>query len=135
LQARQIQVRVEAGLPSVYGDRTRLVGVLQNLIDNASKFMGNQMDPKIDIGTMTQDSKPVFYVRDNGMGIDPEHFERIFGLFNKLDTNTEGTGIGLALVKRIVEVHGGRIWVESEGEGKGSTFYFTLAENPVKGPE
>jgi signal transduction histidine kinase len=71
---------------------------------------------------------PIFFVRDNGIGIAPEYHERIFGLFNKLDANSEGTGIGLALVKRIVEFHGGRIWVESEA-GKGSTFYFTLNLN------
>jgi signal transduction histidine kinase len=63
------------------------------------------------------------------MGIDPAHHERIFGLFNKLDVNSEGTGIGLALVKRIIEIHGGRIWVQSEA-GKGSTFYFTLPTQP-----
>lgn len=68
---------------------------------------------------------PIFYVRDNGMGIAPQHYERVFGLFHKLDPKTDGTGIGLALVKRIIEVHGGRIWVESE-PGKGSTFFFTL---------
>jgi signal transduction histidine kinase len=65
---------------------------------------------------------------ENGIGIAPEYHERIFGLFNKLDATTEGTGIGLALVKRIIEVHGGRIWVESE-RGQGSTFYFTLNDN------
>ena len=68
---------------------------------------------------------PIFFVKDNGMGIAPEFHERIFGLFNKLDPDSEGTGIGLALVKRIVEFHGGMIWVESEA-GMGSTFYFTL---------
>lgn len=135
LQARQVQVRVEAGLPSVYGDRVRLMEVIQNLVDNASRFMGDQKDPRIDIGVEDRDSRTVFFVRDNGMGIEPEYFERIFGLFNKLDANTEGTGIGLALVRRIVEVHGGRIWVESEGKGKGSTFCFTLADQPTQGAE
>jgi signal transduction histidine kinase len=65
-------------------------------------------------------------VRDNGIGVDPQHAERIFGLFEKLERGSEGTGIGLALVKRIVEVHGGRIWVESEGSGAGSCFCFVL---------
>ena len=133
LQAKQIQVQVGAGLPSVFGDRVRLVEVIQNLVDNASRFMGDRSDPRIDIGAEALEGKSVFYVRDNGIGIEPEFQERIFGLFNKLDANSEGTGIGLALVKRIVEVHGGRVWVESEGKGKGSTFHFTLADQPYKG--
>ena len=88
--------------------------------------MGKQPDPRIEIGQHGADNnKPIFYVRDNGIGIATEYHERIFGLFNKLDPRSEGTGIGLALVKRIVEVHGGRVWLESE-PGKGSTFYFTL---------
>jgi signal transduction histidine kinase len=95
-------------------------------MDNAAKFMGNQPEPRIEIGQWSEeDGMPILYVRDNGIGIQPEHHERIFGLFNKLDIKSDGTGIGLALVKRIVEVHGGRIWVESE-VGKGSTFFFTL---------
>ena len=67
----------------------------------------------------------ILFVQDNGIGIDPQFQERIFGLFNKLDARSEGTGVGLALVKRIIEVHGGQIWVESE-PGKGATFFFTL---------
>jgi len=112
----------------VTGDRQRLVEVLQNLLDNAAKFMGHQPDPRIEIGQRGEDAehgKIIFYVKDNGIGIAPEHHERIFGLFNQLDPKMGGTGVGLALVKRIVEFHGGRIWVESEA-GKGSTFYFTL---------
>jgi PAS domain S-box-containing protein len=130
LKAKQIHVHVEAGLPAVYGDRLRLVEVVQNLLDNAARFMGESTDPKIVIGVETRNGKNAFFVRDNGIGIKPEFHEKVFGLFNKLDANTEGTGIGLALVKRIIEVHGGRVWVESEGMAKGSTFFFTLAEHP-----
>jgi signal transduction histidine kinase len=106
------------------------VEIVQNLVDNAAKFMGDQAEPRIEIGLHGQEAgKPIFFVRDNGIGIAPEFHERIFGLFNKLDPKSEGTGVGLALAKRIVEVHGGRIWVESEA-GKGSTFYFTLQTRP-----
>jgi signal transduction histidine kinase len=123
---RGITVQIEPDLPTVYGDRPRLVEVLQNLLDNAAKFMADQQEPCIQIGMQgDEQGQPIFYVRDNGMGIAPEHHERVFGLFNKLDPKTDGTGIGLALVKRIIEVHGGRIWVESE-IGKGATFFFTL---------
>jgi len=126
IMERGIAVHIDADLPVVYADRPRLVEVLQNLLDNAAKFMGEQKDPSIEIGQQgEQDGRPIFYVRDNGAGIASEHFERVFGLFNKLDPKTDGTGIGLALVKRIIEVHGGRIWVESE-LGKGTTFFFTL---------
>jgi signal transduction histidine kinase len=123
-----ITISIEPNLPTVYGDRPRLTEVLQNLLDNAAKFMGDQKEPRIEIGCRGHDPErdmPIFYVRDNGIGIAPEHFDRVFGLFNKLDPKTEGTGIGLALVKRIIEVQGGQIWVESEA-GKGSIFFFTL---------
>lgn len=128
LEAAGVKVQIQPSLPAVYGDRQRLIEVVQNLIDNAAKFMGSQPNPRVEIGQRgEEDGMPIFYIRDNGIGVAPQHHERIFGLFNKLDSNTEGTGIGLAIVKRIVEVHGGRIWVESE-EGKGSTFYFTLGK-------
>jgi signal transduction histidine kinase len=130
LKTRQAQVEVEADLPTVSVDRARLVEVIQNLVDNAAKFMGDQKNPTIKIGSKTDSGKTVFFVSDNGIGIEPEHIERVFGLFNKLDAQSEGTGIGLALVKRIIEVHGGKIWVKSE-LGKGATFYFTL-ENKNK---
>jgi len=127
---RGITVHIDENLPLVFGDRPRLIEVLQNLIDNAAKFMGSQPQPRIEIGCAgEEDGKPVFYVRDNGIGIAPEHHERIFGLFNKLESGGEGTGIGLALVKRIIEIHGGRIWVQSEA-GKGATFLFTLPPGP-----
>jgi len=126
LEAKGVAVHTHPNLPLVHGDKPRLMEVLQNLIDNAAKYMGDQKNPQIEIGQYGNErGKPVFYVKDNGMGIESEHHERIFGLFNKLDARSEGTGVGLALVKRIVEIHGGRIWVESE-PGKGSTFLFTL---------
>jgi PAS domain S-box-containing protein len=126
LEARQVNVIVQSDLPIVDVDRPRIVEVLQNLLDNAAKYMGNQAQPQIQIGQHGElDDQPIFYVRDNGIGIAPEFHERVFGLFNKLDPKSDGTGVGLALVKRIVEVHGGQIWVESE-TGRGSTFLFTL---------
>jgi signal transduction histidine kinase len=127
LDAKKIVVEVQTVLPSVYGDRVRLVEVVQNLIDNAAKFSDKTQAPRIEIGTKEtdQEDQATFFVRDHGIGIQREFQERIFGLFNKLDHNAEGTGIGLTLVKRIIEVHGGKIWVESE-PGKGATFYFML---------
>ena len=130
LEECRVAVRTHPDLPVIYGDRPRLVEVLQNLTDNAAKYMGDQPHPQIEIGQRGEENgRLVFYVKDNGMGVAPEHNERIFGLFNKLDAKSEGTGVGLALVKRIIEFHGGRIWVESEA-GKGSTFLFTLPPGP-----
>ena len=123
---REVQVEIDPQLPAVYGDRARLIEVLQNLIDNAVKFMGDQPVPKIIIGSQVKNGETVFSVRDNGVGIEPQYHFKVFGLFDKLDAHSAGTGIGLALVKRIIEVHGGRIWVESGGPGTGSAFCFTL---------
>ncbi len=125
---RGVQVEVTEEPVVLYGDRPRLVEVFQNLVDNAVKFMGDQPAPRVEIGVEQAGEEMVLFVRDNGIGIDPRYQPKLFGLFEKLDPGTEGTGIGLALVKRIVEVHGGRIWVESEGLGKGTTFRFTLAK-------
>ena len=111
----------------LYGDRTRLVEVFLNLVDNAVKFMGDQPAPRVEIGVEEAGEELALHVRDNGIGIDPELQPLVFGLFHKLDPGSEGEGIGLALAKRIVELHGGRIWVESESLGKGTTFRFTLA--------
>ncbi len=121
------RVVVASGQPSVLGDRTRLREVYQNLIDNALSFVADGTKPQVEVGASGQDGPEVTcYVKDNGVGIPPEDQERVFGLFERLGARTEGTGIGLALVKRIVEAHGGRVWVESEGLGTGATFRFTL---------
>ncbi len=128
IAAKKVEVVVQPEFPRVYGDRKRLLDVMQNLIDNAAKFMGAQPNPRIEIGSRLEGTKTVIYVRDNGIGIDSRFHENVFGLFNKLDPTSEGTGIGLARAKRIVEVHSGRIWVESDGVGHGSTFCLTLPE-------
>ena len=133
IQARQVEVEIGAVFPFVHVDRLRVVQVMQNLITNAVKFMGDQPNPNIKINFEEVDGEHSFSVSDNGIGIAPEHHEQIFELFNKLLPEVEGTGIGLGLVKRIIEMHQGRVWVESE-PGKGSTFKFTLQDVPgIKG--
>jgi signal transduction histidine kinase len=133
IRAKQVEVRIDAIFPIVHVDRVRVIQVMQNLITNAVKFMGDQPKPRIRIGIDEINGEHIFSVSDNGIGIASEHHERIFELFNKLDPEIEGTGIGLGLVKRIIEGHHGRIWVESES-GKGSTFKFTLQDMPgIKG--
>ncbi len=129
LLSNNVEVKIQKDLPNVYGDRIRLLEVMQNLLDNAAKFSSQHKPAVIEVGFDIQDKQPVFFVKDNGIGFDPAHKDRIFGLFNKLNTNSEGTGIGLALVKRTIEVHGGRIWVDSK-ENEGTTFFFTLAAKP-----
>lgn len=128
LSQKKIKIKFSGPPVMLYGHGQRLIQLYQNLIDNSAKFMGNQPDPEIEIGAFThpENHEIVMFVRDNGSGIDPQYHHKLFGLFEKLDNSTEGTGIGLALIKRIVEVHGGTIWLDSEGAGKGTTFYFTL---------
>lgn len=128
LDTCKARVEIDSDLPVLFVDRTRVTQVVQNLLDNAAKFMGQQTHPIIRVGVQgeDQDGKPILYVQDNGMGIDKDQQGRLFGLFQKLDPGAEGTGIGLALIKRIVEVHGGRVWITSPGLGQGTTVFFTL---------
>jgi len=127
IAAGNVTVDIIPDLPTVYGDRARLVEVVQNLVDNACKYMGDTPNPHVEIGARQTEAGTVFYVRDNGIGIEPQNREKIFGLFDKIDPASDGTGVGLAIVRRIIETHGGHIWVDSEGDGRGSTFCFTLA--------
>jgi light-regulated signal transduction histidine kinase (bacteriophytochrome) len=115
-------------LPIVTANGDQLVTLFQNLIGNALKYHRPGVPPVIEIGVSGRAGRPVFFVRDHGIGIDSRHFDRVFAIFARLHTETEfaGSGVGLALCKRIVERHHGRIWVESE-PGNGSTFHFTLA--------
>jgi len=128
LDAAQARVEIQDNLPDVFGDRSRLVQVLQNLLDNSAKFVGDQKAPRIIVGSRpgASEGRPVFFVQDNGEGVAPENLGRMVGLFEKLDDRSRGTGVGLAIVKRIVEVHGGKVWVESPGRGQGTTVCFTL---------
>ena len=129
-QIAELGVQVETTKEPVwlYGDRQRLVQLFQNLVDNAVKFMGDQPAPRIEIGAESDGEGIVLFVRDNGKGIDPRHRSKLFGLFEKLDPNMPGSGMGLATVRSIVKMHGGKIHAQSEGLGKGSTFRFTLAK-------
>ena len=123
----EVEILIDESLGHAAVDRLRLLLVYQNLISNSLKFMSDQGRPKVEIGRRQDGEERVYFVRDNGAGIDSGDLDRIFDLFfGRRRRSVEGSGIGLALVKRIVEAHGGRVWAESEGPGKGSTICFTL---------
>jgi len=129
---REASAKITAGkLPRVLADETQLVALFQNLIGNAVKFRAEGRAVEVRVEAVKREGSWLFMVADNGIGIEPEHFEKIFLAFHRLHGRGEypGTGIGLALCKRVVENHGGRIWVESE-LGKGTTFNFTLPGAP-----
>jgi light-regulated signal transduction histidine kinase (bacteriophytochrome) len=114
-------------VPTIMADQTQIMQVFQNLIGNALKFRNPDQPPCIHVGAEKEGLHWRFYVRDNGIGIDSEFHERIFTIFKRLHTRRhyEGNGIGLSIVKRIVERHKGQVWVESQ-PGRGSTFFFTI---------
>jgi signal transduction histidine kinase len=132
LEERGTRLIVEDQMPTIRCDCTRISQIFANLMSNANKFMGeDNEDPTIEVGYDDRDGYYRFYVKDNGVGIDEEYHAKIFQIFQRLnDVETEGTGVGLAIVKKIVESLGGKIWVDS-AKGKGTTIYFTVPKEPI----
>lgn len=126
VSATGARVEIEPDLPTISGDHDLMLRVFQHLVDNALKFSSHVSVPLIEIGWKRRRTEHVLFVRDNGRGIDHRYLEKIFEVFGQLDFGSQGTGIGLAVVRRIIEDHGGRIWAESAGKDQGATFMFTL---------
>jgi signal transduction histidine kinase len=135
IRSRKAELRTDGPLPFVWGDRPRLGQLVSNLVTNGLKY-NDKPEPVVEVGVCPGTDGPgswvTLYVRDNGIGIEPRFHERIFQLFRRLHSSDEyeGTGAGLAICEKIVQAHGGRIWVESE-PNKGSTFFVTLREAPA----
>jgi len=121
-------------MPTIVADELQMTQLFQNLIGNALKFHGKEA-PKVEVSAVRKDDNWIVSVRDNGIGIDPKYRDRIFELFQRLHTRDEypGTGIGLTIAKKIVQRHGGKIWMDSE-PGKGTTFCFTIPAMTDKDP-
>ncbi|SFD39781.1 sensor histidine kinase [Algibacter pectinivorans] len=122
-----IKINIQAHLPSIYGNTWRFKQVFQNLIQNAVKYCDKD-NGVVEVGYTENEKHYEFFVKDNGMGINPDYFDKIFKVFTKLESTGSSSGIGLSIVKKIISYYNGTIWVESE-EGKGSTFYFTILKN------
>lgn len=125
-KGKNCKVDIQDNMPVVMGTKARMRELFQNLLENAVKFSAHNPAPFIRVYSRSENGQDVFCVEDNGKGIHPKYHEKVFGLFNKLDANTPGTGLGLSLVKRIIESHKGRIWIESEGKSAGTTICFTI---------
>jgi light-regulated signal transduction histidine kinase (bacteriophytochrome) len=129
IEETEAEIIIEENMPEIYGIRVRIKQLFHNVISNALKFRSSEK-PKIFVSCCDEKNCWMFCISDNGRGIDPEYFERIFGLFKRLYSRDEypGTGIGLALCKKIVETHGGKIWVDSKVDG-GTSMYFTISKS------
>lgn len=121
-----IRVEIHADMPVVFVDKKRYFQVMHTLIDNAVRYMGSRPEPHIEIGTRKDGEETVCYVRDNGIGIEPGNRDKIFNFCEMRNDKSNCSSMSLAIAKRIIELHGGRIWVESGGGGQGCTFYFTV---------
>ncbi len=131
IHEKGIEIHVQENLPVMRAERKRMVQVMENLLSNAVKYIDtDNPSPKIEVGMQEQNGRHVFYVQDNGIGIDPKYFEKIFQVFQRLPQAKkmdDGTGIGLTTAQRIIEHHGGKIWIDSQ-PGKGTTFFFTIQD-------
>ncbi len=126
LTESEAKIEIAPAMPAVIVDKNRIIEVMQNLLENAIKFCGKDNTPKISVDAEIQGSRVQCRVKDNGIGIDPRYRDKVFDLFDRLDPDINGYGVGLALVKRIIEVHNGKVWIESEGIGQGTQVCFTL---------
>lgn len=130
ISENKTSVEVDSDLPDVIVDRQYLLQAVENLLTNASRYSRSAKDgSRVKIGAVQNAEEFTCYIKDNGIGIEPQFLEKIFGLFDRLDSASDSSGVGLAIVKRIIETHGGRVWAESEGLGHGTTFFFTLPES------
>lgn len=126
IQYPNAKINVGRNLPNIDADRRMVTQLLTNLIGNALKYSSAKTHPVIEIGALEKNSETVFFVKDNGIGFGPEHSNKIFDVFSRLaGEEYKGSGVGLAIAKRVVEKHKGKIWVETV-QGKGTTFFFTL---------
>jgi signal transduction histidine kinase len=123
-------IDLETEFPHVRADAHWLTQVFENLLTNAIKYGCDNPKPRIAVGCITKDGEHKFFIRDNGKGIDPAHHAKIFEPFRRLRTDKEGSGMGLAIVARLVKMHGGRIWIESQ-VGQGATFWVALPDVPM----
>jgi signal transduction histidine kinase len=129
---RDVEVRIHP-LPAVWAIPTHVQQVFANLVSNAFKYLGDHPDHVVEVGAVDHRAAVEFYVRDTGIGIDPKYHTTVFEIFQRLcDSEAEGTGVGLAIVKKIVDAYGGRIWVESTS-GHGATFRFTWPKTGAEG--
>ena len=131
IRERGISLVIEPDMPEIFAVPHRMVEVYQNLIGNAAKFIGAGKNPEIRIGASQSGGWVNCYISDNGIGMEPKYTDRVFNLFERLDNSIEGTGIGLAIVKRIIDRHGGSISLKSEGRGAGCRVEFTLPTGPA----
>jgi len=122
-----IVLDIRKKLPRITGDETRMLQLFQNLVSNAIKYNDKEKG-RVEVDYRIDKGMYLFSVKDNGIGIDKAYQDKIFGIFQRLDNDEKSTGVGLAIVKRIIELYGGAIWVDSE-PGKGTTFFFTLPKN------